>query len=256
MQRRLSPGDVATCHCSRAPLLLAILLMLAALCATPSSRADTLADIGFEFPGAFSKDTDPHSVADLARWTMADLGLDPTNGNSPPSAYAQTVDSTIGGARTNDRVFQFTLTPLSGYTISIASVSVDVAALRTASGATAQTVQIFGYTNLDAQATPVAAGFAIDSTTGDGPSPFTNFSTDLSGNSLYQNVGGQIVFSFYVFGSNASDYAYFDNIRVTGVTTAVPEPSTYALLGIAACALIGAAARRQIASARRQRLRS
>ena len=207
---------------SRSPsLALLLLLLLAAIFLAPAdNRADTLVDIGYEAFGPFSKDADLNSEADLLRWTMSGLGLSPAHGNPPEGAFARTVDSTIGAARTNDRVFEFTLTPLSGYTISISSVSFDIAAQ---GGTSTQVAQMFGYTNLDAQATPVAAGFAIDNTAGDGPAPFTNFSTDLSGNPLYQNIAGQIVFSFYVFGSNASDFAHFDNIRVTGVTSAVPS---------------------------------
>ena len=124
-------------------------------------------------------------------------------------------------------------------------MSIDVAAQRGSSGTTAQVAEIFGYTNLDAQSTPVSAGFATDSTTGDGPSGFTTFSTDLSGNLLYQNVAGQIVFSFYVLGTHADSFAHFDNIRVTGVTSAVPEPSSVALLSLGGVAVIGYAARRR-----------
>ena len=225
-------------------LALLPLLLLAAICGSPTAaRADTLVDVGFEAFGAFSKDADLNSEADLRRWTMSSLGLSPAHGNPPEGAFARTVDSTIGAARTNDRVFEFTLTPLSGYTISISSISFDIAAQQGSTGTT-QVAQMFGYTNLDAQSTPVAAGFAIDSTTSDGPSPFTNFSTDLSGNSLYQNVAGQIVFSFYVFGSDANGFAHFDNIRVTGVTAAVPEPSSIALLTLSAVALFSGAWRK------------
>ena len=231
---------------SRPPFFapLTLLLLATTFAALSTARADTLVDVGFEAFGPFSKDADLNSEADLLRWTMSDLGLSPAHGNPPEGAFARTVDSTIGGARTGDRVFEFTLTPLSGYTISISSVSFDVAAQWGSTGAS-QVAQMFGYTNLDAQATPVAAGFAIDSTTGDGPSPFTNFSTDLSANSLYQNVAAQIVFSFYIFGSNTDSFAHFDNIRVTGVTAAVPEPSSIALLALSGLALASGAVFRQ-----------
>ena len=225
--------------------LLALLLLAAIFLAPSATRADTLADVGFEAFGPFSKDADANSVADFGRWTMNGLGLSPAHGNPPEGAFARTVDSTIGGARTNDRVFEFTLTPLSGYTISISSIAFDIAAQQGSTATTAQVAQMFGYTNLDAQATPVAAGFAIDGTGGDGPSPFTNFSTDLSGNALYQSVAGQIVFSFYVFGSDANSFAHFDNIRVTGVTAAVPEPSSVVLLALGCAAVIGYGRRRR-----------
>ena len=229
---------------SRLPSL-ALLLLAAVLLGPAATRGDTLVDVGSEPFGPFSKDTDANSEADLLRWTMDGLGLSPVHGNPPEGAFARTVDSTIGGARTNDRVFEFTLTPLSGYTISISSVSLDVAAQRGSTGTSAYVAQMFGYTNVDAQSTPVAAGFATDSTSGDGPSPFTNFSTDLSSNLLYQNVSGQIVFSFYVFGTQADSFAHFDNIRVTGVTAPVPEPSSVALLALGGAAVIACAARRR-----------
>ena len=81
------------------------LLLAAILLAPAAGRADTLVDVGFEAFGPFSKDTDPDCVSDLARWTMDGLGLSPAHGNPPEGAFARTIDSTIGGARTNDRVF-------------------------------------------------------------------------------------------------------------------------------------------------------
>ncbi len=75
----------------------------------------------------------------------------------------------------------------------------------------------------------------VTSTGRDG-SPATVFSTNLS------ILGGPDAFSFYASGMNAGDQRqpYFNELKV------VPEPSTYALLGLSALALGGYATRRRL----------
>lgn len=183
-------------------LWLVALVAFATVGFLPSSgRADTLVHANFDLFAPFSVDTDPNSTATLTAIGLDGFGKDPSVGNPPWSMHGDTTYSNLGDARTNNQVVQFTLAPHEGYTLSLSSVSFDIAALRVPSATAAQTSQAFIYTDVDAD-TPVAAGFATDSdgTSGSGPSPFTNWSSlNLSGNPDYQNVAGTITFSIYFF---------------------------------------------------------
>lgn len=236
-----TPTRRARCH----SLLLIVLLSLGGICAGPaSSRSDTLALFDFT-TNVVSSDTDPNSSATFVRWNIDGRGIDTNDGNPAPSAGNNTTYSTLGDARTNDQVFQFTLAPDSGYTISLSSVSFDIAAEKTPASSTDQTGHVFIYTSRDGQNTPVAAGSATDTTSDFDPSAFANWSSNnLSGNALYQNVAEPITFSLYVYGSHPDHLVYFDNIRVEGVAAAVPEPSSFALLAFGLLVTAGYVVRR------------
>ena len=225
-------------------LLLLVLLVVGALCGGwVPAQAGSL--VLFDFANDVqSSDTDANSTASLDRWTVDTHGISPVVGNPAPSAGNYTRYSTVGDARVNDQVFQFTLTPHSGYTISLSSISFDIAANKTPAATNDQSGQAFVYTNLDNSA-PVAAGFATDTTNDSVPSAFGHWSFDLSSNPLYENVTAPITFSLYVFGSDANSFLLLDNILVEGATAAVPEPSSFALLAFGSLAIAGYAARQR-----------
>lgn len=213
----------------------------ASLCGQASvAQADALFDTSFVVTDPFSNDTDPNSDASFVKWSFADRGIDPGRGNPTWGMFGRTSYSSIGDARTNDQVFRFTLSPHSGYALNLTSFSFDLAASRSSLATTDYAAQAFVFSSRDSQATPIAAGFAID-TTGDGaPSAFTTWAGNLSTNPLFQNVTEPITFSVYITGNDAHSYAFLDNMRVEGTTVpAIPEPSTVlcAAFGAAACAV-------------------
>src|SRR3954451_1153197 len=205
---------------------------------THDARADTLFHTSFSIFDPFSTDTDSNSDATFVKWSWADRGIDPVRGNPDYAGFGRTTYSSIGDARTNDQVFRFTLSPHDGYALNLTSISFDIAASRSATATTDYAAQAFVFSDRDLQATPIAAGFAIDTTANSAISAFTTWTNNLSTNPLYQNITEPVVFSVYITGNDSNSYAYLDNILIDGTTVpAVPEPSTVlgAAFGAAAC---------------------
>ena len=224
-------------------------LLLAVFFGATTARADTLADYAVDTLAAAlqSSDTNPNSVSSEIGFLsginpISQAGFFPNYGNPAPSLGVKTLSNNLGDARTNNQGVTFTLTPNSGYSLNLSSVTFDIAASQVPGATIDQVSQIFIYTDRDNQAAPVAAWFATDNTADNTPSAFSSSPvTDLSANPLYQNVTVPITFSVYTFGSNSNSWALFDNIKVDGVTIAVvPEPSTYAMLVFGAGLLAGA----------------
>ena len=224
----------------RPRIVLSLVALSLALGDLSAARADILAFYNFDDPTLASHDSDPNSAASNLSIAAQESGLGFKFGNPPPSFDGLTLYATAGDARTHNQSITFTLSPLPGYALSLSSISFDIAA-RTQSSAD-QVSQAFIYTDRDNQNTPIALGFALD-TTANGPLPsaFSPFSYDLSGNSLYQNVTGPITFSVYIFGSNTDGEAFLDNIKVEGTAAPVPEPSSWILLGLGCGVLLCAA---------------
>lgn len=200
--------------------------------------ADILFNTTFSIFDPFTTDTDPNSDGVFVKWSWANAGIDPLMGNPNYAGIGRTTYSSIGDARTNDQVFRFALAPHAGYALNLTSISFDLAASRASTATADYVAQAFMFSDRDMQATPIAAGFSIDMT-GDGmTSPFMTWTGNLSSNPLFQNVTVPIVFSLHITGSNADSYAFLDNIRIDGVTSAVPEPSTWLLLGVGALLLL------------------
>jgi hypothetical protein len=183
----------------------------------------------------FSTDTDPNSDATLVKWSYDDRGINAGEGNPQFAMFGATTYSSVGDARTNDQVWRISLTPHSGYALDLTSISFDLAAGRSGTATTAYTAQAWVYSNLDLQATPIAAGFATDTTADSHVSAYTTWTFDLSTNPLFQNVTAPMQFSFYITGTDAASHAYFDNVHIDGDSVAVvPEPSTVLCVAVGA----------------------
>lgn len=229
-------------------LSLAGLLLLAAFSAAPSSTcAQTLAR--FEFSNELSSvDNDPHSDATL---TKLGIGIvSPGLGNPGGVLIARTLYRTAGEARANEQVFRFTITPHSGYTVSMSSIFFDLAASKPNNATEDQVSQVILLTSRDGDTSPLIFAFSIDSTADGAHNAYVTWGNDLlGGNPLFQNIAEPTTISLYFFGSNQDGAAFLDNLTVNGVSTvAVPEPSTVALLALGVFALLGCAARNRAGS--------
>src|ERR1700682_6407180 len=142
-------------------------LLLALFFGAATARADTLADYAFNtFAAALqSSDTNPNSVASDIVFLS---GTDPfagharifDYGNPGPSLGIKTLSNNLGDARLNNQGVTFTLAPNAGYSLSLSSVTFDIAASEVPGATIDQVSQIFIYTDRDNQATPVSAWFA------------------------------------------------------------------------------------------------
>jgi hypothetical protein len=234
-------------HRSFVPFYIALLFGLT----ETSAHADVMALYNFNSPMLASHDSDPNSSASDLSIAAQESGLGFMFGDPAPSFDGLTLYTTAGDARTHNQSITFTLSPLSGYALSLSSISFEIAA-RTQSSAD-QTSQAAFYTDRDNQNTPIALGFAFDSVAnGPLPSAFTPFSYDLTSNSLYQNVNGPITFSIYIFGSNNDGEVYLDNIQVQGMAAPVPEPSCWILFSLGSGVVLSVAASRYNCSACRR----
>lgn len=150
------------------------------------------------------------------------------------------------GAIADGTYFNFTLTPDAGKSFSIDSISFD--AFAGTGGPSDRQFYLLGSKeeyfsgNVLASASTVSGSPLIpyNSATAD-----QNFSADLSGNSLYQNVTESVTFRIYIATPNTFQNLAFDDITVNGsVGSVIPEPSTYAFLG-GLCALAAVSIRRR-----------
>src|SRR3954453_4664282 len=194
---------------------------------THDARADNLFHTSFSIFDPFSTDTDSNSDATFVKWSWADRGIDPGRGNPDHAGFGRTTYSSIGDARTNDQVFRFTLSPHDGYALNLTSISFDIAASRSATATTDYSAQAVVFSDRDLQATPIAAGFATDTTANGAISAFTTWTNNLSTNPLYPHITEPLVCSVYITGNDSNTYASLDTTRIDGrAVPALPEPST------------------------------
>lgn len=156
-----------------------------------------------------------------------------------PSTFAETGTDAASALSVAGYVY-LTLTPVSGNAISITSLSFDVYA---ATGTTTSFRQLYVFSDKTGYASgselftgssaPASANLIPFNT-----SPPKNFSIDLSGNSSFANITDSITFRLYTQTPTAAQSLAFDNITVNGTVIPVPEPATYAFLGLGFFALL------------------
>jgi hypothetical protein len=151
------------------------------------------------------------------------------------SRNAGSAQTTAEGVIADNTYFSFTLTPEVGKSITIDSISFDVAA--GTAGPSDRQFYLFadksGYLSgnvLFSASTEIGSPLLpYNTTTFD-----QNFSITLSGNSAFQNITDSVTFRLYIATPTNSQNIGFDDITVNG--SVIPEPGSYALLG-GLCAL-------------------
>jgi hypothetical protein len=160
-----------------------------------------------------------NQVADnLAASAFSGLNGSPsTGGTSPLSSGSYFTATTWGDAYPGTNYFTFTLTPEAGYQFSTTSLSFNYRA--TGSGPAALAI----YSSANSYASPLASFASVHDSawyaSGFLSVSLTNLTTSTS---------------FRIYGSGAesnSGTLRVDNVILNGTVSAVPEPSTYALLG-------------------------
>lgn len=159
----------------------------------------------------------------------------------------ETVDSTVGAYATapflraerrgaastddatalaNDTYWAVTVTPNSGFRVSLTNLVFDVAR----GGASMPRGWSF-YTSVD--------GFALANRLATNPSvqsqrpTFAPATVDLSA-ARFQNLTGPITFRMYIFTPDGGQSVEYDNMVLNGTVTVIPEPGSLALVGAAA----------------------
>ena len=219
-------------------IIVAILTAVGLAVAAPS-KAAVLA--GYDFSGASraSTDTDLNTAAStfdggpgFQTVGVDNSTFDLTHGNPAP---AMAIDSTFTDGTTQAQAvaandfYTFTISPVSGVSFSLTSLSFDYS--NYSSTTTFPTENFFVRTSADGFANNLATGVTVASTT---TGAFTNENISLTGNSALQNVSGPLELRIYVFDSTSTvgRGALLDNIMLNGTTAMIPEPSTWLLTAV------------------------
>lgn len=120
--------------------------------------------------------------------------------------------------------FEFTLTPDSNFQFDLTSIDFDVAS---AGGGTREYRVEYSF---DGFASSTVAGSGVAPNPGGGLHAFSNISYALNDESG-EVTTSTITFRFLGATPSAAGQIRFDNISVQGTISAIPEPSTYALIG-------------------------
>jgi len=181
------------------------------------------------------------SSAATAPPTAPVLRLDPQGNSADPNA-----------ALTNNKYFQFSIAANAGTVVNLSSLTFNVQR-----GGAGTPRGFFVETSADNFATPVAVT-GSPALTANTTNPigndvntvrptFTMVTADLSA-ATFQNIqnqpGGALIFRIYNYAPAAGNSLDYDDITVNGTATAVPEPASAGLLGLAAMGLLARRRRR------------
>jgi hypothetical protein len=165
-------------------------------------------------------------------------GISTTSGNPINCLFTRGTDDTDeASAVANSKYFSLTLTPGSGQTIDLSSLTFDY---RRDASSSASTGILRTDAGGDGFTTDVGGSFSM---TGTSTSTFTTGPTlDLSGVASLQNVTLPVTFRIYIFGGTKDTaVTRYDNIAFNGT---VPEPTTAGVLCLAGMGLTLARRRR------------
>lgn len=214
-------------------LLLAAFSLASALCA----QAAIVANYDFN-DGNNSSDSDPLSTASLLTAVGFPATINTTQGNPFPSTEFRFTDIAAsstnppGPAPTsaNTDYYTFTITPAGGSTLTFNTLTFDGASLASSAGNNAFSISLQVSQNSFAS----NVGFAVVNNN----TAFQNFSFDLSGLSPTLSA---TEFRLVIRDNSTSTSlgGLLDNIVVNADVMPVPEPSSYAMMGLGAALLVG-----------------
>lgn len=213
----------------------------------PAQAQTIVAQYPFTGSSGASTDTDPNSVAgDFTKnplWNTSNTNIIPSAGNP---TFAWQIGAYDNGNGLTEAIiagagawFSFTLTPESGFSLSLSDFKFDAKQ----SGGSAVEIHFFLRTSLDNYATTVGS-IGTDSK-GEllNASVFQTYVINLSNIAALQGITGPITIRLYT-GDNRGDNAvgtYLDNVTLSANVTAVPEGGTVSLLLFSVGVLAGAA---------------
>lgn len=122
----------------------------------------------------------------------------------------------------------FTIEANSGFELNLDSIIWSSSIASNASRAATDYVLV---SSVDGYASTLTSGTVT--TVAGGVSEYQQFSVDLSSNAAYQGLTDEVEFRLYVWGGAdglSNSAINYDNFGVTGDLSAVPEPSSFALL--------------------------
>ena len=229
------------------PIKTSLLAAAIALSGALSSPAAVIADYQFTGGSAASTDTQPNSTA--ANFTLSSL----FSGNGGISAGTETAfanssvtPSTAGDAILQNSWFSFTVTPDSGYSLSLTSLTFNTS-YDGIDGAAAVSANWFVRSSLDGFSSNIGTTFNQAYTTTLSLQPRT---VDLTA-SLFQDVTSPVTFRIYIYDGSVSSgkYVRVNDVVLNGNVSVVPEPTTCGLAIFAGLvATLGARKRRQKSS--------
>lgn len=226
------------------PLRLSFAMIGLAL--APSLRADTLVEYSFASSATAATTTGanvtPSSFGKGAGITTSMSGLLSNTTGNPAKSLVITGDQIDEAASaTSTDYLTFTVTAGGAYKLNLSALSFDYAYTFTNTGTTTANVATYNVrSSVDNYVTSIATFTTNAQSTGANPT-WSPASIGLSA-AAYQDLSS-ITFRIILAddgSTSATSFFRFDSVLLSGAVTAIPEPSTYALLaGAGGLALAG-----------------
>lgn len=215
----------------------AILSLVTALCTVSYAHAAVVAEYDFTNT-RLSTDTELNSSASsfangsgFNTSTYYTSSPSSTLNPSLPTVSTITDGTSATTAKTANDYYEFTLTPNAGYNASLTDLKLDFASY--GSGGS-RSFAVFS--SIDSFATSIGTANASGTS-------FATTTISLSAAS-FQNLTSAVTFRIYIWDdqNNSGKGSLLDNVILDGTLAAVPEPSTWAMMGLGA-GLLGAVQR-------------